>query len=320
MNMEKYNLKKLIPILALVLVAILTAGCAQQPAEETPTPTEGEGTATPTETEVEDKGTITLGIPPWSAPPVKGQIIKQILEDEGYEVELQNLEIGIVYQQMATDNMDCTPSAWLPVTHKEYWDQYQADLEMVKENEPDTFLGLVVPQYVCDEGVTSIPDLEGNADKFNGEIIGIEPGAGIMNNTEVALKEYGLEDEYDLKPSSTSAMLASLESAINKEEWIVVPLWQPHGAYAQYELCNLESPKAIYQEGEGDYVGTVCRDDFQQDFPEAYDFFKEFEITAQTQSDWIYEYNIEGKDPEVVASEWIENNQDTVEEWKAALQ
>ncbi len=315
--MEKYNLKRFIPLLALVLVAVLTAGCAEEMPEVTPTPTDGE--ATPTETP-EAKGTITLGIPPWSAPPVKGEVIKQILESEGYDVELQNLEIGIVYQQMATDEMDCTPSAWLPVTHKEYWDQYGDDLEEVKVNEPDTFLGLVVPQYVCDEGITSIPDLEGNGDKFNNEIIGIEPGAGIMNNTEQALREYGLEDEYELKPSSTSAMLSALKRAIDKEEYIIVPLWAPHGAYAQYELCNLESPKEIYQSGEGDHVGTVCRDDFAQDHPKVYDFFKEFEISAETQSQWIYDYNIEGKEPEVVASEWIANNQDKVEEWKSALQ
>ncbi|MFP3910173.1 MAG: hypothetical protein ACLFVI_04020 [Archaeoglobaceae archaeon] len=38
MNIEKNNLKKWIPILALVLVAIVTAGCAEEgmPGEESP--------------------------------------------------------------------------------------------------------------------------------------------------------------------------------------------------------------------------------------------------------------------------------------------
>lgn len=315
MSSEKYNLKKLIPILALVFVAVLTAGCAQEPAEEA-TPTAGEHTPTP-----EAKGPITIGVPPWSSPPVKARVVKQVLEEEGYEVELKNLDIGIVYQQMADDKLDCTVSAWLPVTHKEYWDRFGDDLEEVKVNEPDTFLGLVVPQYVCDAGITKISDLEGNGSKFDGEIIGIEPGAGIMNNTEVALKKYNLTDEYELKQGSTPTMLAALKKATQQEDWIVVPLWQPHGAYAQYELCNLEDDKfSIFQEGEGDYVATVCRDGFQNDYPKVYNFFKEFEVTAETQSTWIYHYTVEGEDPGDVASSWIENNQDTVEQWKSALQ
>ncbi len=216
MSMKKYNLKKLIPILALVFVAILTAGCAQQPAEETPTPSEGEQTPTATPT--------------------------------------------------------ATPT------------------------------GKTV------------------AEKFDGEIIGIEPGAGIMNNTEVAMKEYGLEDDYDLIQGSTAAMQAELKRAIQREEWIVVPLWQPHGAYAQWDLCNLEDPKEVYQTGEGDHVSTVCRNDFQNDYPQVYDFLKEFKVTAETQSNWIYDYSIEGEDPGVVAENWINDNTDKIEEWKTTLE
>ena len=48
------------------------------------------------------------------------------------------------------------------------------------------------------------------------KITGIDPGAGIMEATEKAIEEYGL-DEYDLVSGSGAAMTASLKKAYDKE-------------------------------------------------------------------------------------------------------
>src|SRR5690606_16697922 len=130
---------------------------------------------------------------------------------------------------------------------------YQDDLEVVGEFVAKAPLALTVPAYM--EDVNSIEDLQGNeelGEAVEWEIVGIDPGAGIMQNTELALEEYGLEN-WTLTSSSEAAMLSELQSRIKNEEPIIVPLWKPHWAFAEMDLKMLEDPKGIYG-GDGDRI------------------------------------------------------------------
>ena len=108
-------------------------------------------------------------------------------------------------------------------------------------------LGLMVPQYTFDKGITSISDLEANAGDFNSKIIGIDSGAGIMEMAENAISDYGLSS-FELTTSGEAAMLAALESALTAGEDIVVTLWDPH--WATGTLKYLEDPKLSFGEAE----------------------------------------------------------------------
>jgi len=278
-------------------MAMLSAGCPQQ------APEEGE--------EVE-KGTIKFGLPPWPGVTVKTEVARIILEDMGYTVKTNKLDVGVVYKEMANGNIDALLAGWLPVTHEAYWEENKAQLEQVHINVPSTWLGLAVPTYTYNEGIQSINDLKGNSDMFGGTIVGIEPGAGIMQSTEKAIQEYGL-DGYTLKSSSTPAMLAEADASIKENQPVVFTIWEPHSAFAKFDIKKLEDPKGIY--GGGDKVYTVTRKGFSEDFPEAYAFFQKFQVTPQTQSEWILEYSDKGRDPAKVAQEWVNNHPDKVEEW-----
>nr|WP_006524416.1 glycine betaine ABC transporter substrate-binding protein [Desulfoscipio gibsoniae] len=63
-----------------------------------------------------------------------------------------------------------------------------------------TKCGWVVPDYV---DINSIEDMKDPKvrDKFDGKIYGIEPGAGIMQTSQHAIKDYGLNG-YKLVESS----------------------------------------------------------------------------------------------------------------------
>jgi glycine betaine/proline transport system substrate-binding protein len=184
-------------------------------------------------------------------------------------------------------------------------------LEKVKANVPSTWLGLAVPAYVYEEGVHSIEDLNDYKDEFDSRIVGIEPGAGIMNSTEQVIETYDLD--YDLESSSTPAMMAEVDAYIDDNDWIVFTIWEPHSAFARFDIQKLEDPEGIY--GGGDVVYTITRNDFADDFPEVYEFFQNFQISADTQSAWILEYSDNERPPEEVAQEWVDNNQELVDEW-----
>ena len=84
-----------------------------------------------------------------------------------------------------------------------------------------TKVGLVVPEYVKAE---SIEDLRKQAGDFDNRIIGIEAGAGVVQLTEKAIEDYGLDME--LVNSSSAAMAAPLKRRIVRRS----RSWSPDGS------------------------------------------------------------------------------------------
>ncbi|ABO34982.1 Substrate-binding region of ABC-type glycine betaine transport system [Methanococcus maripaludis C5] len=282
--------------IAILGLAVMFSGCVQSSES----------------TEDLEKGTIKFGLPPWPGVTVKSEVVKVILEEQGYNVELNQLDAGITYAKLAEGELDILLAGWLPTTHQDYWAQYGDQLEMVHVNIERTALGLAVPTYTYESGIQSITDLNGNEELFDARIVGIEPGAGIMSSTENAIETYGLEG-YELQSSSTPAMMAELARAMNENENIIVTVWEPHSVFFKFNITMLDDPEKVY--GDGDKVYTIARNDFKDDYPEVYEFFQKFEVDPSVQSGWIYEYSDEGKDPEEIAEEWVANNPELVAEW-----
>src|SRR6056297_88356 len=169
--------------------------------------------------------------------------------------------------------------------------------------------------------------------KVDYKITGIEPGAGIMANTEKAREEYGL-DNWELQKSSSAAMLSSLQDAIASQEPVIATVWEPHSAFAIANIRKLKDPKKIYNDPEAtkkflekyapewqdaevksDVLATVVYKGFKKDAPAAYEFFRNFNIPASTQSNWIYQYSIEDVDPEKIAENYFNDNSEKIKEW-----
>src|SRR5699024_9496878 len=91
-------------------------------------------------------------------------------------------------------------TAWLPATHGEYLDEYEDEVEVyVEANLVDTApLSLTVPEYMIDENyIESIEDLKDNEERgedLDWTTTGIDPGAGIMENTEQAIEKYDVDE------------------------------------------------------------------------------------------------------------------------------
>lgn len=142
------------------------------------------------------------------------------------------------------------------------------------------------------------------------EIVGIDPGAGIMSATEKAIEEYNLEVE--LIQGSDSTMTAALKDAIRREEWIIVTGWSPHWKFAAWDLKYLEDPKGIY--GGEEQIQTVARKGLKEDMPEVYAVLQNFHWTDNEIGE-VMEMNMEGGDPAENAREWVEANPEKVQAW-----
>lgn len=256
--------------------------------------------------------TISIGWMPWEEAIAVTNLWHVILEENGYEVEQQQLDPGIVFDGIAAGDLDLFLDAWLPNTHEQYMDQYGDSIEDLGDWLADAPLTWTVPAYV--DEVDSIADLADNAELFDGRIVGIEPGAGLTRiSQEEVIPAYGLDGTFELIESSTPAMLSELDTAYGNEEPILVTLWRPHPAYAQYDLKDLDDPENAL--GDPDQIHALARDGFSDDHPQLADALRNFTFEhddlAQLEVEVLEE---EGQELES-ARAWLDANRDLVNSW-----
>ncbi|MFE9692829.1 glycine betaine ABC transporter substrate-binding protein [Micromonospora sp. NPDC005806] len=251
---------------------------------------------------------ITIGYMAWDEAIAASHLWQHILEEKGYRVQLKNLEAGLVYGGLAGGDIDLFLDGWLPQTHASYVEKYGDKLEKLGVWHDDASLSIAVPKYV--DGVDSLEDLAGKAGTFGGQMIGIEPGAGLTKATqEKVLPGYGLDGTMKLKTSSTPAMLAALDGAIADKKPIVVTLWHPHWAYAKYELKDLADPKGTL--GQAEQINTFARKGFSTDFPEVASMLKKFKMDGeQLGSLEDLMFNTHKGAEEKAVEEWLKANPD----------
>ena len=258
--------------------------------------------------------TITLGfIPSWTDGLSTAYLLEDRLEAMGYTVEMEELtEPAPLYAGLANGDVHIYPSAWPEVTHASYMEEYGDKIEDLGAYYDNAKLTMAVPEYT---DISSIEELPDNVDTFGGEIIGIEPGAGLTEAVqEGVMPEYGLEGDYTLKTSSTTAMLAELKKATEAQEDIVVTLWRPFWANSAFPVKDLEDPKGALGEAEG--LHFLATDGFSDDFPDAAEYISGIKLDdtqyGELEDMVVNEYG-EGKEAEAVDA-WIEANPDVLPE------
>lgn len=256
----------------------------------------------------DDREEVQLVHNPWDTEVSSANVLAIALEEAGYAVNLISVDNAIMYESVAAGESDAMVAAWLPVTHGTIYETYEEQLVNLGPNLKGARSGIVVPSYM---DVDSIADLDNQA---NMTIMGIEPGAGIMIQTEIAMEIYDNLSDWDLESPSTGAMLATLSDALNNEEEIVITGWTPHWKFQRYDLKFLEDPENVY--GESEEIYTLVRHGLEEDMPEAFriidNFFWEVEdmesITLDMQN---------GVDERQAAQNWVDQNRDKVDAWLA---
>lgn len=256
-----------------------------------------------------DKGKIELAYVEWSSEVASTNVVRAVLEDQGYEVTITPVSAAAMWQAVASGDADGMVAAWLPTTHGHYLEQLKEKIVDLGPNLEGTRIGLVVPDYVA---INSIEELKDAGDKFNGRIIGIDPGAGLMSQTEKVIEEYGL-DRFKLIAGSGATMTAALQDAIKREEWIAVTGWTPHWKFARWSLKYLDDSRGVY--GGEEYISTMVRKGLQEDHPDAYTILDNFYWTPADMEQVMVWNQEDGADPYENAKRWVSENQATVHQW-----
>jgi glycine betaine/proline transport system substrate-binding protein len=258
-----------------------------------------------------DKGEIRIGLNNWAENIAVSNMWKILLEERGYEVTLTSAGKSVIYSGIASDSIDMGLEVWMPKTDKQYYERYEEEISLHEAWYNGTGLGLVVPEYV---DIESIEQLNANKERFvqNGKpaIVGIDPGSALVGLTEDVVSEYDLE--LQLITSSGPGMTSALERAYQREEPIVVTLWNPHWAFAEYKLKYLDDPKNIY--GQGEDIHWMSRPELADEYPEIVEWLNAWHMNDQ-QVGGIMATIREEDDAARGARKWIENNRELVEGW-----
>lgn len=262
----------------------------------------------------EGRREIKLAYVNWSDGRALTRLAQAVLEDRlGYNVELTMADAAPVFTSVADGGHDAFLDAWLPLTHAVYMKRFQGRLVDLGPNYTGTRIGLVVPDYVR---ARSIADLQRDADRYGSEIIGIDSGAGIMQATERAIEHYELD--LRLLPSSEAAMTAALKEAIEKSKPIVVTGWNPHWMFARWKLRFLADPDNVYARTEN--IHTVVRLGFQADFPDAAQFFRQYQLDRSQLQDLMDRLRHTDERPLQVARRWMRAHPDVIDGWLEGIQ
>lgn len=251
---------------------------------------------------------VELAYVEWAETVASTNVVKTVLEDMGYEVDITPVSAAAMWQATASGDVDGFVGGWLPATHSDYYEKLKDEVNVVNENLEGAKIGLAVPEYV---DIDTIAELNANADMFGGEIIGIDPGAGIMGKTEKAIDQYNL-DNMDLVSGSGATMTAVLKDRYEDKQPVVVTAWTPHWMFSRWDLKYLEDPKNTF--GDAEHIATVVRKDLQEDQPEVYNFLKNFEWSLEDcQQVMLW---IENSSPEEAAKRWVKENPEKIQTWK----
>ncbi|MFL1502297.1 glycine betaine ABC transporter substrate-binding protein [Pseudomonas sp. O64] len=256
-----------------------------------------------------DSKTLSIGyVDGWSDSVATTHVAAEVIKEKlGYDVKLQAVATGIMWQGVATGKLDAMLSAWLPVTHGEYWAKNKDKVVDYGPNFKDAKIGLIVPEYVK---AKSIEDLKTDT-TFKNKIVGIDAGSGVMLKTDEAIKAYGLD--YKLQASSGAAMIAELTRAEDKQDSIAVTGWVPHWMFAKWKLRFLDDPKGIY--GAAETVNSIGSKGLEKKAPEVAAFLKKFQWASKDEIGEVMLAIQEGAKPEAAAKDWVAKHPERVAEW-----
>ncbi|GAB3058123.1 glycine betaine ABC transporter substrate-binding protein [Virgibacillus ainsalahensis] len=171
----------------------------------------------------------------------------------------------------------------------------------------------------ADEETSGNNESTGYSEEIDYEITGIEPGAGVTVTTEEAINHYSNLEGWELKQSSTAAMMSSLNEAIDNEEPIIVTGWNPHWMFAQYpDLKYLEDPDGVY--GEAEEIRTLARTGLKEEKPEAHKLLDQFAWEVEDMEGIMLEAEQTGEDIEELSRQWVHDNPEKTKAWTEGVQ
>lgn len=94
---------------------------------------------------------------PWDSERSSANVVAEVMRQKGFEVTITPVDVAVMFEAVANGDGDATLAAWMPATHKDFYEKFEDDFEDLGANLEGAKIGLVVPDYM---DIDSIEDIQ----------------------------------------------------------------------------------------------------------------------------------------------------------------
>ncbi len=260
--------------------------------------------------------TVRMAEPGWNDLALTTGTASVILDALGYQTQSSILGIPVIYQSLASNDLDLFLGYWDPAMQT-YAAPYEADgsVERVRVNLAGAKYTFGVPDYVYDAGVRDFADLQKFADDFDHKMYGIESGSNQLMFDAIADKAFGLVG-WDVVESSESGMLAEVARKVERKEFIVFQAWAPHPMNTRFPIRYLTGGDRQYGPDLGAAtVSTQVRKGYMQECPNVAALLNNLTFDIEYENKGMSYLIDDGMDPRDAARKMLQENPQVLDAW-----
>lgn len=264
-------------------------------------------------------GTVRLADPGWSDIAATNALTGAVLGALGYTSKVETLAVPIIYGGMRNGQVDAFLGNWMPA-QQGFHDKFieNGDVQQLSRNLEGTEFTLAVPDYVWNAGVKDFADLQKHADQFDKKLYGI--GSGVPAN--LSLKEIIDKNEFNLGQwklveSGEQAMLAQVDRAVKKQQFITFLGWTPHPMNVKLKMHYLSGGEKWF--GSKGEVYTLTRKGYPQACPNAAKLLGNLKFTLDMENTIMAEVVDKKISFDDAAKAWLKAHPELLQEWLAGV-
>lgn len=265
---------------------------------------------------------VRMGVVNWTDVIATSGMAQVLLDDLGYQVKQTSAAQQIIFAGIRDNRLDVFLGYWKPAMDKNIEPFVSAG--QVKVMSPpslnDAQATLAVPQYEADAGLKTFADIAKFKDKLGARIYGIESGSGANAAIQKMIdsNQFGLGG-FKLVESGEAGMLAAVERATKRNEYVVFVGWKPHPMNINMKIAYLTGSENVYGPNEGAAtVSFVTAPDYARRCPNVDKLLQNLTFTSDQESALMVPI-MERKTPEEVARKWLKDHPQDLQRWLAGV-
>ncbi|MGK9415995.1 choline ABC transporter substrate-binding protein [Pseudomonas cedrina] len=261
---------------------------------------------------------IRMGVVSWTDVVATSGMADVLLNGLGYNSKQTSAVQQIIFAGIRDKRLDIFLGYWKPAMDNNIAPFLAARQVKVlaAPSLADAQATLAVPQYVADAGLKTFADIARFKEKLGGKLYGIEPGSGANTDIQnmIDTNRFGLGG-FKLVASGEAGMLAAVQRAVNRKEFVVFVGWTPHPMNINMKMAYLTGSEGVFGPDEGRAtVSTVTAPDFAERCPNASRLLENLTFTAAQESQLMVPI-MERESPQDVARQWLRDHPGDLQRW-----
>ena len=262
--------------------------------------------------------TVRMGVVNWTDVIATSAVADVLLTGLGYDSKQTSAVQQIIFAGIRDQRLDIFLGYWKPAMDQNIAPFLEAGQVKVMDRPSltDAQATLAVPDYVAQAGLKTFADIARFKDQLGGKIYGIEPGSGANTTikTMIDTDHFGLKG-FKLIESGEAGMLAAVQRAINRKEFVVFVGWTPHPMNINMAITYLTGSEDVYGPNEGAAtVSTVTAPNYAERCPNVYRLLQNLSFSAAQESQLMVPI-MQRKTPQDVARQWLREHPEDLQRW-----